>query len=412
MRAIKISAARMASSNDSLQLVSKLQLPVGVDSCAELLCTAASAQHPTGVESEGSSAGIQSRERAASDVTEPLSGRNTQENSGNIVAAGGDFGLCLWRCDHHGQLSSHGNLRPIMQLGISGEASGHTIFGSDAVSAVAFSPTDEHRVFAGAGKRVLIFDLRNPGRCISEATLNYDDINEISVHHKGGYIAAADDSGAIRILDVSRASGIKSYKTLRGKGSHTSICSTVKFRPQRPWELISGGLDSMILHWDFGRGQVKEDLSMNTLCADQGADGVTDAPQSQICNPPFVYSLAPSSCGAYFFAGIGDGSIACFRFGQRQSSISLVHRVAMAHSTAVTQVVAMPSTSNGTNLRLWSGGNDKHVRLWCLAEDATHRSEAVASANNRAKINWMSAVGSQCVAVADTTQVVKLYSAS
>lgn len=134
---------------------------------------------------------------------------------------------------------------------------GKSSFGSDAVTAVVFSPTDEHRIFVGAGKTVLVFDLRNPRGCVTKASLNYDDINEISVHEKGGYIASADDSGAIRILDVSRASGIKSYKTLRGKSAHTNICSTVKFRPRRAWELLSGGLDSMVLHCDFGRGQVE-----------------------------------------------------------------------------------------------------------------------------------------------------------
>jgi len=39
------------------------------------------------------------------------------------------------------------------------------------------------------------------------------------------------------------------YRALRG--AHASICAAVAFRPQRPWELLSGGL----ARWDFSSGR-------------------------------------------------------------------------------------------------------------------------------------------------------------
>jgi hypothetical protein len=41
------------------------------------------------------------------------------------------------------------------------------------------------------------------------------------------------------------------YKTLRR--GHSNICSSVAFRPHRPWEVLSGGLDAAVVRWDFSR---------------------------------------------------------------------------------------------------------------------------------------------------------------
>lgn len=43
-----------------------------------------------------------------------------------------------------------------------------------------------------------------------------------------------------------------SYKTIKRNG-HTSICSSVQFRPGKQWELLTGGLDSTVNHWDYSR---------------------------------------------------------------------------------------------------------------------------------------------------------------
>jgi len=40
------------------------------------------------------------------------------------------------------------------------------------------------------------------------------------------------------------------------------VCATVKFVPDRPRELVSGGYDTALLHFDFTQGKVLSRLRM------------------------------------------------------------------------------------------------------------------------------------------------------
>jgi len=68
-----------------------------------------------------------------------------------------------------------------------------------------------------------------------------DDIDQIAVNMKGNFLALGDDTGAVTVVDVVAN---KAFKTIRQ--AHANICSTVAFRRHRPWELLSGGLDSTV----------------------------------------------------------------------------------------------------------------------------------------------------------------------
>lgn len=37
---------------------------------------------------------------------------------------------------------------------------------------------------------------------------------------------------------------------------HENICSCVKFRPKSPWSVVTGGLDCMLILWDFKKEKV------------------------------------------------------------------------------------------------------------------------------------------------------------
>ena len=68
-----------------------------------------------------------------------------------------------------------------------------------------------------------------------------DDIDQIAVNTKGNFLALGDDTGAVTVVDVAMN---KAFKTIRQ--AHSNICSSVAFRRHRPWELVSGGLDSTV----------------------------------------------------------------------------------------------------------------------------------------------------------------------
>jgi WD40 repeat protein len=68
---------------------------------------------------------------------------------------------------------------------------------------------------------------------------NRDEINQVAVNRKGTFLAAADDSGEVKIVDLATNSV---FKTLRGV--HKNICSGVQFHPKKIWEVATGGLDA------------------------------------------------------------------------------------------------------------------------------------------------------------------------
>ncbi|MCO5571129.1 hypothetical protein L7F22_024861 [Adiantum nelumboides] len=125
-------------------------------------------------------------------------------------------------------------------------------FGGEAVSSVCFTPARCDIFYASAGASVYCIDTRlGAGNgAPTKFDYNIEEINQVALNQKASYLAAADDSGEIKVIDLENC---KLHKTLRGV--HTNICSTVQFHPHRPWELISGGLDSKIVKWDFGKGR-------------------------------------------------------------------------------------------------------------------------------------------------------------
>ena len=54
------------------------------------------------------------------------------------------------------------------------------------------------------------------------------------------------------------------FKTCRRSG-HENICSSVAFHPKRAWELVSGGLDCLLINWDFSRGKPCYKLNMQEV---------------------------------------------------------------------------------------------------------------------------------------------------
>ncbi|KAG2315530.1 hypothetical protein Bca4012_066345 [Brassica carinata] len=78
---------------------------------------------------------------------------------------------------------------------------------------------------------------------------NKDEVNQVVCNGRSSFLASADDSGDVKIPQWLKDYIITSFVAL------SSICSSVQFIPWRPWEVITGGLDSKLVLWDFSKGQ-------------------------------------------------------------------------------------------------------------------------------------------------------------
>ncbi|RUP42907.1 WD40-repeat-containing domain protein, partial [Jimgerdemannia flammicorona] len=179
--------------------------------------------------------------------------------------------------------------------------------------------------------QVHVYDLRSPDLILSQSTRSYefsqDELNQVCPEHsvmwdgrlitindKDKYLATADDNGQVKVVDLETHQLYKQFRT-----KHDNICMAVRFRPKKPWDLFSGGMDNNLIQWDFSRG-------VPTVVWDMGKpspaplsfvppQSITSAapsdltPGAQVFNPPFVYTIAASDDGHVMGVGLGDGSI-------------------------------------------------------------------------------------------------------
>ncbi|KAF9246467.1 WD40-repeat-containing domain protein [Melanogaster broomeanus] len=171
------------------------------------------------------------------------------------------------------------------------------IRGLAAVSSIALhsqAKSSPSCLWVASGRQVLSFHLGTDKLILTSCgRVDEDDVvNEISINAKGAHMAFCTDSGAVGIVDLS------TDKITHMRKSHISVCGTVRFIPDRPSELISGGYDSALLHFDFLQGSV---LSRDDLSAAPPTSGVS-------MSPPFILSLTISSSGV-IAAGTADGRV-------------------------------------------------------------------------------------------------------
>ncbi|KAI5061031.1 hypothetical protein GOP47_0023536 [Adiantum capillus-veneris] len=317
-------------------------------------------------------------------------------------------------------------------------------FGGEAVSSVCFTPARSDIFYASAGASVYCIDTRLGS--VSEATMkfdyNNDEINQVALNQKASYLAAADDSGEIKVIDLENR---KLQKTLRGV--HTNICSTVQFHPHRPWELISGGLDSKIVKWDFNKGRPMKVF-------DEGIGAVQPGVSGQFCNPPFVHVLAAPECkvagkgGKVLAVARGNGAVEicdlalekCHELrlcgaianndGQDKGSKGkTIQQEAVDGAQEAVEGRHLSAASSVTFARfeesrsfVISGSNDKGIKMWdwCKESDTvsverssrnTFCGQLLLNVRHKRKVNWIctAARSSENVFVADTSKRLSVY---
>ncbi|KAK6124244.1 hypothetical protein DH2020_041996 [Rehmannia glutinosa] len=345
------------------------------------------------------------------------------------------------------------------------------------VSSLCFKPGNEDIIYVSAGNQIKCFDLHMTASWKQLESYNYnkDEINQIACHPKSSFLAAADDAGDVKVIDVHQKC---LYKTLRA--GHESVsypilkidlqqcsipsleimgrvklsCCLSAMRLRR--QLITGGLDSKLVMWDFSKGRPNKimDFGISAFCCSLIlCSGGGDA--AQCCNPAFVHALVVpdldivDKVGKICVAARGDGVVNIINIDSELAALkSKISTKPKQNTKSISKSRSPTSDSqsavqNDKNLNLdysmgghvsavssvtfsmfgekgkfiVSGGNDKSVKVWdwSKAYDAARTSNGddllCCNISLRKKVNWLCTTpsDSENLVVCDTSNVVKVY---
>uniref|UniRef100_H3A806 WD repeat domain 53 n=1 Tax=Latimeria chalumnae TaxID=7897 RepID=H3A806_LATCH len=295
-------------------------------------------------------------------------------SSEGLVVSGAEEGeLTLWNCDG----------RSVNRVRLDG----------GDVACVTFSPQCPYRLYASHGETVTILDTRSLKAPVEQFCVNEEEVNSLSVNETEGFLAAGDDSGAIRIIDLS------SKKLSRSLRRHTNICSSVAFRPQRPQSLISCGLDMQVMLWNLQKARPVCVINLQELSQDEVKQQTVG---DQLFNPPLVHSVAVAPCGNVFACGAEDGKVRVFHVTM---GTQFEHQLQFkAHRQGVGHVQFWPAPSHP--YWLLSGGNDGKVAVWDVSEGGSKRHKATGRSGYRRKGRKGHCAKEQAISVEDHHQGV------
>ncbi|GAB4827189.1 hypothetical protein Ancab_034079 [Ancistrocladus abbreviatus] len=353
----------------------------------------------------------------------------SRDRPGLIATAGEDGRVCFFdlRCR---------DVQFVMELG------------NNPISSLSFKRGNENIVYVSSGAEVRCYDvhLATSWKPLESYNYNKEEVNQITCNSKSSFLAAADDSGDIKIINIQQSC---LYKTLRA--GHSSICSSVQFLPWKPWEVISGGLDSKLVLWDFSKGRPIHVLDFATT--DDAGTGAT-----QCYNPAFVHAIAVpemdmlEKLNKICAVARGDGVVSVIDIESEFSTLKLKSSLKSQKGSQMKSKGSLPAADieasrQGTPKRLHldyslgghtaaascvtfslfgesgkfiiSGGNDKTVKVWDWSKYVSD-SEGSVDRNTplniklQKKVNWLctTPTESENLVVCDTSKVVKVYTIS
>ncbi|XP_053176712.1 WD repeat-containing protein 53 [Scomber japonicus] len=231
-----------------------------------------------------------------------------------------------------------------------------TLSGEEDNTGVAFSPAAPGLLYVSHGDTVSTLDPRNLKGTVEEFQgAGEEEINALTLNETGSALAVADDSGAVRVLELP---GGKVCRTLR---RHTNICSSVAFRPHRPNNLLSAGLDMQVMLWGLQKTRPLWTLNLQDVAEEE--DDHQQRP-GQLFNPPLAHCVSVASCGNILGCAAEDGRVHLMRIG---SGSKLEQQGAVkAHSQGASQAHFINFLSHPYWLA--TGGNDGQVALWDISK--------------------------------------------
>lgn len=230
-----------------------------------------------------------------------------------------------------------------------------TLSDEEDSTSVVFSSAASH-LYVSHGETVSVLDPRNLTGPIEEFRgAGEEEINALALNETGSALAVADDSGAVRVLELP---GGKVCRTLR---KHTNICSSVAFRPHRPNNLVSAGLDMQVMLWGLQKTRPLWTLNLQEVAEEEEEH---QQKPGQLFNPPLAHCVSVASCGNVLGCAAEDGRVHLMRVG---SGSKLEQQGAVkAHSQGASQAHFVSFLSHPYWLA--TGGNDGQVALWDLSQ--------------------------------------------
>ncbi|GJN38048.1 hypothetical protein PR202_gb27056 [Eleusine coracana subsp. coracana] len=271
-------------------------------------------------------------------------------------------------------------------------------------------------------------------------TYNYnrDEINQIAVSSKG-FLAAADDSGDVKIVSTIQKCLYKRLREAHASLFLSDLSTDLQLRTIRSLEamdsdtfylaVITGGLDSKLIAWDFSKGRTLFSIDYGSP---ELQNGSSSSSAGQCFNPAFVHSVAVSEestlGGLHKVCAVarGDGAVDVVDLeyelasvkskghsraagstmgskgtdhGDGKSNHSHVKRIhldyAMSGHTAAVSCVTFSAFGEKGKF-LVSGGNDASVKLWDwskgFSSEPDSNSELVLDINVKKKVKAGSSV--------------------
>lgn len=343
------------------------------------------------------------------------------------------------------------NARPSHLLG--GGAGGE---GAPA-SSLAFHPSLPHALFASSGCCVVELDARRASSSLSSTSAlsssraavvrtlftSDDDVAHVSLNAKGDLLAACDDCGDVTLVPLrtsqeSSAAAALPPRTLRRH--HSNCVAAAGFRPSRPGELVSVGLDGKVIRWECTAGtagggrllrswDAAEQLSdvaareaaaaAAAAAAGGGGGGKAALAPSHACsvNPPLCHSVALCSRNGnggerLAAVGCGDGSVLLINLDAKRGDVGAwalrcdatggepVHRRGCGHVSFPRFSLPASSSSEGDAAAayppLLSAGNDGSVVLWdwgAHVAGAARCARVAARGKCGGAVNWAASSG-------------------
>jgi len=124
--------------------------------------------------------------------------------------------------------------------------------------------------------------------------------SKIGLNADKTHVAVSTDTGIVSVVDLS------TKEVSKMKTGHGNVCGCIKFIPTKPKELVSGGYDQKLLHFDYTNGNL---LSEREIAPYAPVGGIS-------LSPPFIVSMAISLTGV-LAAGTADGRILINFAGER-----------------------------------------------------------------------------------------------